>query len=149
MATQTFWVFPCISFNFCTFYAHSQGPPHYAHWYSNTPTQTQTSSFAHTHIKCTYIYTDSTQTHTKLSYTLLLLCLSYILMPRRPTPRLYISTFLTPVSLHIVNIVLEPTDPIHSMINYFLIFFFNLILISYVFLFHLVLYWYWLLHCRV
>jgi hypothetical protein len=35
---------------------------------------------------CTYLYTDYTHTHIQSSYTLLLLCLSYILMPSHLNP---------------------------------------------------------------
>ena len=83
-----------------------------------TPTYIQTQNLlTHTHIICTYIYSDSTPTHIQSSYTLLLLCLSYILIPSHLTP-LHIYLYRSSIPAHCKYGT--GTDPVYSMLTYFL-----------------------------
>ena len=65
---------------------------------------------------CTFILTlhTHTQSHTSCYYTVYLFSCCLVTLP------LYISTFITPVSLHIVNVVLELTLYMVSLLSYLL-----------------------------
>ena len=97
----------------------------HVHGHSNAHTQTLTPSFDHPPIICTCIFTDSTYTHSII--TLLLRCLSYILMPGHLTP---LHVYLDHSSIPARCKYGTETDPVYSTLSYFLMFLFYLVILS-------------------
>jgi hypothetical protein len=109
--------------------------------HTDTPSHIETVIWSHTHNMQIHLYW-LTLTHMQSSY-MLLLCWSFILIPSRFTP---IHIYLYPSSIPAHCKYGTKTNPVYSMLTYFIMFFLFLYLVClYSTLLFLVLYCYWLL----